>query len=161
MKESTCITIRRFTREDLDAIVQINRRALPENYPPDFFLYCFKACPEGFLVAEADDGKIIGYIMLRVETAMSGFRFIKKGHIVSVAVRSEYRRRGTGTRLIKSALAILSEKGINEFYLEVRESNTPALNMYERLDFKKVKLQKRYYQDGESAYRMVVKVPKD
>jgi len=41
MKEPINVTIRQFTQEDLDAVVSINRKALPENYPSDFFLYCF------------------------------------------------------------------------------------------------------------------------
>lgn len=161
MKEQT-ITVRQFTREDLDTVVQINRKTLPENYPSNFFLYCFQACPEGFLVAETEQGKIIGYIMLRLETGMSNFgiRLIKKGHIVSIAVLPEYQRRGAGTLLLKSAMSILSSQGINEFHLEVRVSNTAALNMYEKLNFKKIKVIKRYYHDGESAYRMAVKLPK-
>lgn len=161
MKEQT-ITVRQFTREDLDTVVQINRETLPENYPNNFFLYCFQACPEGFLVAETEQGKIIGYIMLRLETGMSnfGFRLIKKGHIVSIAVLPEYQRRGAGTCLLKSAMNILSSQGIKEFHLEVRVSNTAALNMYEKLNYKKIKVLKRYYHDGESAYRMAVKLPK-
>ncbi|MFQ6126913.1 MAG: ribosomal protein S18-alanine N-acetyltransferase [Candidatus Heimdallarchaeota archaeon] len=161
MKEQTII-IRQFKREDLDTVVQINRKTLPENYPSDFFLYCFQACPEGFLVAETEQGRIIGYIMLRLETGMSnfGFRLIKKGHIVSIAVLPEYHRRGTGTRLLKSAMSILSSQGINEFHLEVRVSNSAALSMYKKLNFQKIKVLKRYYHDGESAYRMAVKLPK-
>lgn len=160
MKDPTNITIRQFTQEDLDAVVQINRVALPENYPADFFLYCFKSCSNGFLIAETPDHEIVGYIMQRLETAISnfGFRLTKKGHIISIAVLPEYRRRNIGSSLIKASMKILSEKNINEFYLEVRVSNEPAIKLYEGLGYQKVKVHKRYYQDGESAYRMAVKI---
>lgn len=160
MKDPTSITIRQFTREDLDAVVHINRIALPENYPSDFFLYCFRSCSDGFFVAETPDHEIVGYIMQRLETAISnfGFRLTKKGHIISIAVLPEYRRRNIGSNLIKSSIKILAEKSIKEFYLEVRVSNEPAIKLYDGLGFQKVKVHKRYYQDGESAYRMAVKI---
>ena len=159
MKEPINVTIRQFTQEDLDAVVSINRKALPENYPSDFFLYCFKACPDGFLLAETNEGNVVGYIMIRVEMAKSnfGFRLTKKGHIISIAVLDEYRRQGIATHLIESMMVVLSERGIKEFYLEVRVSNIAAINLYENLGYEQVKLQKRYYQDGESAYRMAVR----
>ncbi len=44
--------------------------------------------------------------------------------------------------------------GAEEVYLEVRVSNTPAINLYKKLDYRVVDLIKGYYHDGEDAYIM-------
>jgi len=46
-----------------------------------------------------------------------------------------------------------------ECYLEVRVSNTPAINLYSKLGFMIVKIMKGYYADGEDAYVMARKLP--
>ena len=96
--------------------------------------------------------------MCRVERGWS-----KKGrlsparlcHIVSIAVIEEYRRRGIGSELIIQAMA----RGrrvydCDEGYLEVRVSNEPAIALYSKLNFSKVKRNYGYYLDGEDAWVM-------
>jgi ribosomal-protein-alanine N-acetyltransferase len=149
-------TIREFRPEDLDAVVNINRICLPENYPPFFFLEHYYENPKIFLVAEIGN-TIVGYNMCRIEFGVSYIRgdFTKRGHIISIAVLAEYRGRGIGYNLMSEALKRLKECGATEVYLEVRVSNTPAIELYKKLGFKAHKIIKEYYRDGEDAYLMV------
>ncbi len=146
--------------EDLPDIIYINRVCLPENYPEYFFEYHLENWPKAFLVAEVD-GKIVGYVMSRVELGagfLSGF-LVKRGHIVSIAVLEGYRRRGIGEKLMRLAMeAMKTEYGATEVYLEVRVSNKPAIKLYEKLGFKIVRVLEKYYSDGEDAYLMAVKL---
>jgi ribosomal-protein-alanine N-acetyltransferase len=74
--------------EDIDQVMNINLRTLPENYPRYFFEYLLINYPEAFLVARLGE-KVIGYIMCRVEDSISltiPLKRVKKGHIVSFAV---------------------------------------------------------------------------
>jgi len=148
--------IREFKPEDLDAVVKINRICLPENYPPSFFLEHYYENPKIFLVAEIN-GNIIGYNMCRLEFGLSNIseRLVKKGHIISIAVMEEFRRRGIGSKLIEEALKRLKECGASEVYLEVRISNYPAITLYRKMGFKAVRIIEGYYRDGEGAYLMV------
>jgi ribosomal-protein-alanine N-acetyltransferase len=153
--------IREFTPEDLDAVIRINRENLPENYPPFFFKLHYENFPKAFLVAESG-GRVVGYIMCRVETGklytMPGVG--KQGHIISIAVVPEMRRKGVGRSLMVNAMKALYEHyGVNEYYLEVRVSNTPAINLYTKLGFKPMKTLKGYYLDGEDAYLMAKPAP--
>jgi len=151
--------IREFKPEDLDRVVYINRTCLPENYPPYFFMRHHLDYPKSFLVAEMN-GEVVGYIMCRVEHGLSnfGYHLAKKGHIISIAVLPHARRRGIGKALMVQAMKALKEVyGVDEYYLEVRVSNVPAINLYKKLGYQIVKRLKGYYLDGEDAWLMARK----
>jgi len=141
--------------------MMINRMCLPENYTYFFFESILRNYPKSFLIAEVD-GEIAGYIMCRVERTLSKFErlsFKKVGHIISIAVLPEYRRRGLAKSLLENALRILKENyRCEEAYLEVRVSNLPAISLYQKLGFVVVRTSKRYYIDGEDAYVMARKL---
>ncbi len=151
--------IRKAEKHDIPAVIRINRLTLPENYPEWFFYEHLEKWGEAFYVAVVGS-EVVGYVMSRVEHGISvfnSFKLVRKGHIVSIAVLPEHRRKGIGTALMKAALKSLRETyGCDEVYLEVRVSNIPAIRMYERLGFKKVKIVPMYYLDGEDAYIMAV-----
>ncbi len=152
--------IRRFNPNDLNAVIEINRRCLPENYTINFFMDIYRNCPEAFLVAEAED-KIVGYIMCRLEYGFSDFnrfKLVKKGHIVSIAVLNEYRRKGIGSSLIAQALKELANAQAKECYLEVRITNEAGINLYKKFGFVITQRIAYYYHDGEDAYVMSKKL---
>ncbi|MEM0444439.1 MAG: ribosomal protein S18-alanine N-acetyltransferase [Nitrososphaerota archaeon] len=154
------IVIRPVREEELLNIMTINRICLPENYSYSFFYSIFKANPESFLVAEVNSS-VIGYVMCRVEwggSKIDTLRLRKLGHIVSVAVLPEYRRRGIGRALMTEAINVLRKVyGCDEIYLEVRITNVQAINLYHSIGFKVVRVAKNYYIDGEDAYVMAIK----
>jgi ribosomal-protein-alanine N-acetyltransferase len=157
-KMTESFIVREFKSDDIKHVVYINKETLPENYPDQFFLGLHYHAPKAFLVAETDD-KIVGYIMCRIERGISSFGRlpVKKGHIVSVAVMTEYRLRGIGTALIKGATDAMTEYGSSEFFLEVRKGNEEAVSVYETLGFSVRRVLRGYYRDGEDAYLMVCK----
>ncbi|MFW9908151.1 MAG: ribosomal protein S18-alanine N-acetyltransferase [Candidatus Thorarchaeota archaeon] len=153
--------IRSFDRDDIGAVVKINRSCLPENYPDQFFLGLYHHAPKAFLVAECDEG-ICGYIMCRIERGISSFGRspVKKGHIVSIAVKTEHRHQGVGSELVKAAMKGMSEYGVSEYFLEVRKTNKAAISIYQKLDYEIKRVLKGYYRDGEDAYLMVLEASK-
>lgn len=153
---TTRFEIREFRPEDLDTVALINRACLPENYSPSFFLEHYYENPKIFLVAEAE-GKIVGYNMCRIEFGVSNVRtaFVKKGHVISVAVMQDYRGLGIGKALMERGMAGVKEGGAPEIYLEVRVSNNTAVGLYKKLGFKINRVSDAYYRDGENAYVMV------
>jgi len=157
MPEKVEYEIREVTPKDLDDVIKVNRENLPENYPPYFFKMHYERFPRAFLVAESQ-GEVVGYIMCRVEEG--GLFTVKKpfgrqGHIISIAVVPRMRRKGVGTSLMREAMKALKDiYKVDEYYLEVRVSNTPAISLYEKLGFKKIRVLRGYYRDGEDAYLM-------
>jgi len=153
--------VREFRPEDLSEVIRINRQTLPENYPSFFFKLHHENFPRAFLVAEAQ-GRVVGYVMCRVETGRlhTKEKVGRQGHIISLAVIPEMRRRGVATSLMVRAMKALYEVyGAEEYYLEVRVSNVPAINLYKKLGFKPVKVIRGYYLDGEDAYLMARPAP--
>lgn len=153
--------VRKFALEDLGSVVRINRDCLPENYTEYFFVDLFKRYPEAFIVAERD-GEVVGYIMCRIEVGLSNFGLggiVKKGHIVSVAVLPEHRRKGIGEAIIKKSMEKMQKTyNAKQCYLEVRITNEPATGMYKKLGFEITRTIKGYYADGEDAYVMTKKL---
>lgn len=136
--------------------MHINRVCLPENYGDYFFMDLYNRFPETFIVAEVN-GEIVGYVMCRIELGLSNFGFsgfIKKGHIVSIAVMPENRRKGIGQALVAKAMEGMRFYNAKQCFLEVRVSNTPAINLYKKMGFKVVRTISGYYSDGEDAYVM-------
>jgi len=152
--------IHRCDESDIVSVIDINMAALPEHYSDYFFESILRELPEAFIVAELD-GKIIGYIMCKIEFGFSNFRklgFVKKGHVVSVAVLEEHRNKGVGKALMLEGINGVMYRRSDEIYLEVRVSNTGAIKMYERLNFEIKSRLRSYYRDGEDAYLMALEL---
>ena len=152
-----CI-LRRCELSDIIPVMEINLRTLPEHYSDYFYESLLEELPEAFIVAEIS-GKIVGYIMCKIEHGFSNFKklgFVKKGHVVSVAVIDEHRCKGFGSVLVDEALKGVKIRQCSELYLEVRCSNTDAVRLYEKLGFSVMQRLKAYYRDGEDAYVMAI-----
>ncbi|MHA2037198.1 MAG: GNAT family N-acetyltransferase [Promethearchaeota archaeon] len=154
--------IRRCTLDDLDAVIGVNERELPEDYPYFFYKSILDNFPESFLVAQNYAGKIIGYIMWRVEKtpSLDSLRYITKGHLVSIAVSQEYRKRGVAKALLSNSMAAIKKYKIHEYVLEVRVTNYSAIKLYEQFNFQILNIKKKYYRDGENAYYMALNLKK-
>ncbi len=101
----------------------------------------------GIVIACSENKQIIGLI--------SGYYAGDEADITSVAVDPNHRRCGIGTRLIAEFERNLPEY-ISELFLEVRESNTPAISLYEKCGFSKLSVRKNFYSNPpENAVVMV------
>ena len=143
-------------QENLHSVIEINLNSLPEHYTEYFFESILKELPESFILAE-HDGKIIGYVMCKIEFGFSNFRklgFVKKGHVVSVAVLEKHQGKGIGTALMLEGINGVIIRKSDEIYLEVRVSNENAVQLYKKLGFIIKSRLKSYYRDGEDAFLM-------
>ncbi|MHA2494489.1 MAG: GNAT family N-acetyltransferase [Candidatus Hodarchaeales archaeon] len=160
--EAQPFEVRPFTTADLDAVIRINQMTLPENYPRHFFLSVHSSCPASFQVATIRSGaktRLIGYTMARIEVGTSNFsrfKLVRKGHIISVAVLKNFRGIGVAKALLSESLEAIRQRGVSESFLEVRESNLPAVRLYERFGYQIKKRLRKYYRDGEAANLMVL-----
>ena len=152
--------IRKFAQDDLQAVMKINRTALPENYTDYFFIDLHDRFPETFIVAE-QEGEIVGYIMIRVEVGLANLGLgglIRKGHVVSIAVMPQSRRKGVAQALINAAIDGMRYYKAKQCYLEVRVTNEAGIKLYKKLGFEISRTVNGYYSDGEDAYVMTKKL---
>jgi len=135
------------TRKDLlGEIYKIELESFSEPYPFHLFTAMANEMPETFLVA-ISRSKVVGYVL----TSLSG----DSARILSIAVRSDCRREGIGSKLMVGILDLLRRKGIRRVELEVRVSNHVARMFYEVFGFQEVTLVRSYYEDGEDAVKMM------
>ncbi len=152
------IRIRLASMDDLDSVIAINIECLPEHYLRSFWIEHIEKWNDLFYVAEVNN-EIVGYALARIENSSPFTKFSKVGHIVSIAVREKYRRKGIATMLMSALIYTLKTMyGVEEVYLEVRVSNEPAIKLYQKLGFVIAKRIEQYYLDGEDAYLMIKKL---
>ncbi len=90
-----------------------------------------------YIAAVGDDGFLIGYAGMQ--------SVLDEGYIANIAVHPEYRRKGVACSLINELISYSLEHGLSFITLEVRESNLPAISLYEKYGFEKVGRRKNYY----------------
>lgn len=81
--------------------------------------------------------KVVGYISL--------MSVANEGEILSVATEPIYRRQGIAKLLIEKAFEFFREKNCERVFLEVRNSNTPAIDLYMKFGFSQISQRKNYY----------------
>ncbi len=139
--------IRPFVPNDIPAVASIVREALRENYPTSLYLDIHRWWRDGFLVADLD-GHPVGFLA-SVITADGQAR------ILMFAVSAGLRRRGVGSAMMDAFLRTVAMRGLKRIELEVRVSNTEAIQFYKRYGFEIAGALPRFYTDGEDGYKML------
>lgn len=68
-----------------------------------------------------------------------------EAHIMSIVVDKAFKKKGIATKLLSEILKNFDNKIIKKMLLEVRNSNLPAIKLYEKLEFKQLYIRKNYY----------------
>ncbi len=123
-------------------IYNIERASFKRPYSLSHLEFLARVCPETFLLALIDNCPV-GYVV--------AFMAEGEARIISIAIDLRWRRRGIGESLMLEIMDRAEKLGAKKIYLEVKESNNPALRLYEKLGFKKVDKIKDYYGERESA----------
>ena len=101
-----------------------------------------------FIVAESEDGGVLGYAGLQV--------VLDEGYIDNIAVEPDARRHGVASALL-DVFCRFGAANLAFLTLEVREGNAPAIALYEKLGFREVGRRKNYYaEDHEDALLMTM-----
>ena len=144
--------------EDLFAMQTCNLHNLPENYQMKYYLYHALSWPELLYVAESDKGKIVGYVMAKMEDEDLEKDEPIHGHITSISVLRSHRKLGIATKLMRASQHAMKTIYEAEYCsLHVRRGNRAAIALYKDvLGFEVVKIDDKYYADGEDAFDMRV-----
>ncbi|CAE6431677.1 unnamed protein product [Rhizoctonia solani] len=149
------MNIRRATPEDLPGMQACNLQNLPENYQMKYYMYHAMTWPQLSYVAEDHKGRIVGYIMAKMEEDRKEGEE-PHGHVTSISVLRTYRRLGLAKKLmIQSQEAMATVYRAKHVSLHVRKSNRAAIGLYrDTLGFEVAGVEEKYYADGEDAYAM-------
>ena len=152
------VDIRLARVEDMLAMQQCNLLNLPENYSFMYYLYHVLSWPHILHVAESEEGKIVGYVMAKLEDDDNDKKKSKdiEAHITSLSVLRTHRKLGIATKLMRAAHhQMVTVYNCTKCSLRVRVTNRAAITLYKDvLGYKVHDLEKEYYADKEDAYDM-------
>lgn len=131
------MVIRKAHFEDIGSLVEIENDSFSTAWNRANFIARLETHDHVFLVSEMENGEISGYMSLQF--------VLDEGYIINVATHSKYRRQGIADELIREMEAEAIELNLAFMTLEVRETNTPAINLYKKHGFSEVGLRKNYY----------------
>lgn len=86
-----------------------------------------------------DEEKVVGYVGSQT--------VIDETDMMNIAVHPDYRNRGVATELIMELTQQLKKRGSRGLMLEVRESNSAAISLYEKHGFVQVGCRRNYYRN--------------
>lgn len=112
----------------------------------NFFRVILHINSDLFIIASNED-ELIGYAVGEIKKIRKVKNPRKAGHILNIAVKSKYQGKGVGTMLLDELEQRFIKKGANISYLEVRQSNEIAQNVYKNRGYKYVRTAENYYGD--------------
>lgn len=134
----------------LEEVCKLNRRCFPlgDSYTRHTFSFLLSE-PNGLaFCAVTPDKKMVAFIVTMVSDDGAG-------HITTLGVAPEHRRRGLAQKLLARAEEALQKRQINLVRLEVRVTNTAAQMLYKNLGYAAVQRLSQYYVNGDDGFLMV------
>jgi ribosomal-protein-alanine N-acetyltransferase len=130
---------------DLNALRFLERVCFPKDVWPLWDLIGVLTLPNVVRIKAVADGQMVGFIAgdIRQSDGMS--------YIATIGVLPEYRGRGIGAALLQACEKRLPTPAIR---LNVRTTNSVAIQLYLTYGYQKAGLWRKYYQDGEDALIM-------
>ncbi len=132
------LEIRPLAYADLPQVIAIERRAFTTPWSLAMFVLELSK-PSGICLAALRDGRIVGYLVCS--------RYVDDWHVMNVAVDPNLLRQGIASTLLDHLFAQADGPG-EQYTLEVRPSNTPAIGLYERFGFYTAGKRRGYYHDN-------------
>lgn len=148
--EPTTYSVHPLTTKHIDTVLRLNARCFRngENYTRHTFSYLL------------NEPETVSYQAVTANGEMAAFAFVMvnpdgAGHLTTIGVAPEHRRRGLGLLLLSHLECVLKDKGVTTMALEVRISNTSAQKLYNSAGYSVVQRLTDYYSNGEDGYLMV------
>lgn len=137
------------TLEDLPAVIELDKLSFSLPWPERSFRFELTDNPASRCWVAEMDGRIVGMLV--------AWMLVDEAHIATLATHPDHRRQGIARKLLEHALRYMSREGAISSFLEVRESNAAAREMYRKFGYEETGRRKRYYKDtGEDAILMTL-----
>ena len=95
------------------------------------------------------------YFVAKNKNEIVGFIGIIKNvdfvEILNIVVKKDFRNKGIGNKLLQKIIEVVKEIKMQEIYLEVNEKNKNAIKLYEKNNFEKIGIRKKYYNGIDNA----------
>lgn len=127
--------IREMSLIDVDRVILIEREIFLFPWTPINFTDSIKAGYQCRVMEYGDAVVGYGILMLGPDDA----------HLLTIGIAAQWHHQGLGTQLLQYFIDLARSKQLTSFLLDVRESNTGAIYLYQRMGFKQIAVRKGYY----------------
>lgn len=141
-EDSPGVVINAMDKADLPEVLAIERDVFLSPWSAGMFSRELGSAHSVCLAARInleDKSIIVGYIIF--------WMIVDEVHLHNLAVKKEYRNRGFAFELMEAMKEIAGKNGITARTLEVRKSNTEAINLYRKCGFVVKGIRPNYYTD--------------
>ncbi len=122
--EKECFTLEAFSKKQIKSLLQ---------------------APNSISLLAEINGEIVGFIIALIYEGKSE----KIGHVFTLDVASNTRKKGVGLKLLDSLEHILVEQRVNVCYLEVKVDNVAARELYRKIGYVEIRFLKGFYRGGD------------
>jgi ribosomal-protein-alanine N-acetyltransferase len=140
-------------REDLPAVLEIERRAFSQPWSRAFFEKELGTPFARLTVAVDESGsrpQLVGY--------SCRWRVTDEVHLLNVAVHPTRRGSGLGRTLVEAVIGEARTTRARTMFLEVRAGNVAARRLYRQLGFRDLGIRRGYYGPGQDAIVMELRL---
>ena len=130
---------REMTLEDVDAILEIEQMVYTHPWSAGIFNDCINVGYNCWVYEDPNELLAYGLVSAGANEA----------HILNLCVRPSAQGQGLGKRMLYKLIQMAEWREADSIFLEVRASNTVALNLYEQEGFNRLGLRKAYYPSNE------------
>ena len=99
-----------------------------------------------FLVAKTTDNEIVGFAGIKI--------IIDEADIMNIVTKKSFRNNGIGSLLLKTLIDYSKSSNLKTVTLEVNEHNLSAIKLYDKFNFDKIGIRKKYYEGKNDAVIM-------
>jgi ribosomal-protein-alanine N-acetyltransferase len=121
---------------DLAEVLDLEQTVYPHPWSMANFIDSLASGYQAWVLRDTS-GELLGYFLLMA--------IVDEAHLLNVAVSAERQGQGLGRFLLNQAVACARGLGMESVLLEVRPSNTRALEIYQRYGFQTIGKRKGYY----------------
>ncbi len=133
-------------RHDMETVQKIENECFDYPWSEEDFIRCLRLRNCIGMVFE-HNGAIVGFMIYELHKS--------RLHVLSFAVKLNYRRRGVGQAMVNKLKGKLSSQRRTALMLEIRETNLGAQLFFQQQGFKAISVLRDFYDDTtEDAYLM-------
>ncbi|MDH5766439.1 MAG: ribosomal protein S18-alanine N-acetyltransferase [Gammaproteobacteria bacterium] len=142
--------------EDVPRVIEIEESAYISPWTAGIFRDCIRVGYYCFVYVEHEVIQAYGIISVAANEA----------HILNVCVATELRGKGLGRKMLHKLVDVASQHDTDSLFLEVRRSNTVAIQLYMDEGFNEIGVRKDYYPAGEGkedalVFAKALNIPED
>ncbi|VAW58592.1 Ribosomal-protein-S18p-alanine acetyltransferase [hydrothermal vent metagenome] len=121
--------------DDIPEIMDIEKAVYTHPWTEGIFKDCMRVGYNCWVFMEQN--KLLAYGLVSVA--------VNEAHILNICVAPQAQGKGLGKRMLYKLMQLAEERQGNSIFLEVRESNLIAQNLYDQEGFNRIGLRKNYY----------------